>query len=181
MHSNHGLLKTHLKALICCFLYLNSSLTMNTMHVNISVLIRIVKWILVQNFAQNCTWVATLSWKLPKIRPKEYHFMNYLYRCTRFRFGPLQENQIVPRLEHVATTENVNVTEDGKKALIALSGGDMRKVRANKSNSWAKHLNKGSLLINEWFCPYSIVVFKCLCTEVVLSKMTFSKSPWQTL
>ena len=75
--------------------------------------------------------------------------MNYLYRCTRFRFGPLQENQIVPRLEHVATTENVNVTEDGKKALIALSGGDMRKVRANKSNSWAKHLTEGSLLINE--------------------------------
>ena len=50
------------------------------------------------------------------------------FRCTRFRFGPLQENQIVPRLEHVATTENVEVTEDGKKALIALSGGDMRKV-----------------------------------------------------
>ena len=50
------------------------------------------------------------------------------FRCTRFRFGPLQENQIIPRLEHVATTENVEVTEDGKKALIALSGGDMRKV-----------------------------------------------------
>ena len=50
-------------------------------------------------------------------------------RCTRFRFGPLQENQIIPRLEHVATTENVEVTEDGKKALIALSGGDMRKVK----------------------------------------------------
>jgi len=49
-------------------------------------------------------------------------------RCTRFRFGPLQENQIIPRLEHVATSENVEVTEDGKKALIALSGGDMRKV-----------------------------------------------------
>ena len=50
------------------------------------------------------------------------------FRCTRFRFGPLQENQIIPRLEHVATAENVEVTEDGKKALIALSGGDMRKV-----------------------------------------------------
>ena len=50
------------------------------------------------------------------------------FRCTRFRFGPLQENQIIPRLEHVATSENVEVTEDGKKALIALSGGDMRKV-----------------------------------------------------
>jgi len=49
-------------------------------------------------------------------------------RCTRFRFGPLQDSQILPRLEHVADSESVTVTEDGKKALIALSGGDMRKV-----------------------------------------------------
>merc|ERR1712083_325046 len=49
-------------------------------------------------------------------------------RCSRFRFGPLQENQIVPRLEHVATTENVTITEDGKEALMTLSQGDMRKV-----------------------------------------------------
>ena len=58
-----------------------------------------------------------------------FHFS----RCTRFRFGPLQENQIVPRLEHVATNENVTVTEDGQKALIALSGGDMRKVISIKN------------------------------------------------
>jgi replication factor C subunit 3/5 len=49
-------------------------------------------------------------------------------RCTRFRFGPLTASQILPRLQHVADQENVPVTEDGKKALIALSGGDMRKV-----------------------------------------------------
>ena len=49
-------------------------------------------------------------------------------RCTRFRFGPLKSAQILPRLEHVADAENVSLTEDGKKALISLSGGDMRKV-----------------------------------------------------
>jgi len=49
-------------------------------------------------------------------------------RCTRFRFGPLQAEQILPRLEHVCKEENVKVTEDGKEALMTLSQGDMRKV-----------------------------------------------------
>ena len=65
-------------------------------------------------------------------------------RCTRFRFGPLkvkcclnlhrsffyflklQEEQILPRLEHVAEAEKVNLTQDGKRALMTLSNGDMR-------------------------------------------------------
>merc|ERR1712062_157975 len=49
-------------------------------------------------------------------------------RCTRFRFGPLNSTQIVPRLQFVADEEKVNMTEDGKKALITLAQGDMRKV-----------------------------------------------------
>jgi len=49
-------------------------------------------------------------------------------RCTRFRFGPLNFDQIMPRLEHVAEQEAVPITEDGKKALIRLAKGDMRKV-----------------------------------------------------
>ncbi len=49
-------------------------------------------------------------------------------RCTRFRFGPLQPQQILPRLDYVCEQENVNVTEDGRKALLSLSQGDMRKV-----------------------------------------------------
>jgi len=49
-------------------------------------------------------------------------------RCTRFRFGPLKEEQILPRLEHVAKEEGVNLTDDGKKALMTLSLGDMRRV-----------------------------------------------------
>ncbi|XP_073982605.1 replication factor C subunit RfC3 [Rhodnius prolixus] len=49
-------------------------------------------------------------------------------RCTRFRFGPLDSSQIMPRLEYVIEQEKIKVTEDGKQALIELSGGDMRKV-----------------------------------------------------
>jgi len=49
-------------------------------------------------------------------------------RCTRFRFGPLGPEQILPRLEHVCREEKVSITEDGKEALMTLSQGDMRKV-----------------------------------------------------
>jgi replication factor C subunit 3/5 len=49
-------------------------------------------------------------------------------RCTRFRFAPLAEQQIQGRLEYVARNENVKLTEDGCKAILALSGGDMRRV-----------------------------------------------------
>jgi len=49
-------------------------------------------------------------------------------RCTRFRFGPLNADQILPRLEHVAESENVNLHDSGKEALIRLAKGDMRKV-----------------------------------------------------
>ncbi|CAG7659643.1 unnamed protein product [Allacma fusca] len=49
-------------------------------------------------------------------------------RCTRFRFAPLNPNQIMPRLDYVIEQEGLNVTEDAKKALIKLGEGDMRKV-----------------------------------------------------
>jgi len=49
-------------------------------------------------------------------------------RCTRFRFGPLNVRQMMPRLLHVVEQEGVELTEDGREALLTLSGGDMRKV-----------------------------------------------------
>ncbi|KAE9552288.1 hypothetical protein FO519_004505 [Halicephalobus sp. NKZ332] len=49
-------------------------------------------------------------------------------RCTRFRFAPLNRDQMIPRLDHVIEAEKVNVTEDGKAALFELSSGDMRRV-----------------------------------------------------
>ncbi|KAK2581831.1 hypothetical protein KPH14_002297 [Odynerus spinipes] len=57
-------------------------------------------------------------------------------RCTRFRFGPLQAEQILPRLNEVIEMEKVKVTEDGKQALMTLCGGDMRKVLNILQSTW---------------------------------------------
>ncbi|XP_077318186.1 replication factor C subunit 5 [Lithobates pipiens] len=49
-------------------------------------------------------------------------------RCTRFRFGPLNSEMMIPRLEHVVQQENVQISPDGMKALVTLSNGDMRRA-----------------------------------------------------
>lgn len=57
-------------------------------------------------------------------------------RCTRFRFGPLSPEQILPRLNYVVDQEKVKITEDGKQALLTLSNGDMRKVLNVLQSTW---------------------------------------------
>ncbi|KAJ1916690.1 Subunit of heteropentameric Replication factor C (RF-C) [Mycoemilia scoparia] len=49
-------------------------------------------------------------------------------RCTKFRFSPLKIEQVQERLQMVVDTEGVNITKDGKGALLRLSKGDMRRV-----------------------------------------------------
>ncbi|KAG0709387.1 P-loop containing nucleoside triphosphate hydrolase protein [Suillus ampliporus] len=49
-------------------------------------------------------------------------------RCTRFRFSPLPIAEVEKRVNCVVEAENVNLTEDGKKALLKLSKGDMRRA-----------------------------------------------------
>ncbi|GAX72584.1 hypothetical protein CEUSTIGMA_g40.t1 [Chlamydomonas eustigma] len=48
-------------------------------------------------------------------------------RCTRFRFKPLQEEFVRPRLQHVVEQEGVKLGPGGMEALIALGSGDMRR------------------------------------------------------
>merc|ERR1719342_343523 len=49
-------------------------------------------------------------------------------RCAKFRFKPLAENILVQRIELIMEKENVLVNEDGKKAIILTSEGDLRKA-----------------------------------------------------
>lgn len=49
-------------------------------------------------------------------------------RCTRFRFNPLEMDQVEDRLDHVITSEGCKITPDGKEALLKLSRGDMRRA-----------------------------------------------------
>jgi replication factor C subunit 3/5 len=49
-------------------------------------------------------------------------------RCTRFRFSPLDEDQIGGRVRSIIEQEKANVSEDGFKAVLRLGCGDMRRV-----------------------------------------------------
>ncbi|KAI8617718.1 putative RFC3-DNA replication factor C, 40 kDa subunit [Chytriomyces sp. MP71] len=49
-------------------------------------------------------------------------------RCTRFRFAPIKEEFIRTRLDSVVEIEQVQITESGRKALLRLSKGDMRRM-----------------------------------------------------
>ncbi|KAI9221513.1 replication factor C subunit 5 [Blastocladiella britannica] len=49
-------------------------------------------------------------------------------RCTRFRFSPLDPVHVEPRLRYVAEKEQVEMGEDGMKALLRVCGGDMRRA-----------------------------------------------------
>lgn len=65
-------------------------------------------------------------------------------RCTRFRFAPLAPSQIEGRLEEVARSEGVTMTEDGKQAILRLSGGDMRRVLNLLQSTAMSHNNSNS-------------------------------------
>jgi replication factor C subunit 3/5 len=49
-------------------------------------------------------------------------------RCTRFRFGPLNEDQMEPRLRFIAEKEGLILGPDGIRAILRLSQGDMRRA-----------------------------------------------------
>lgn len=49
-------------------------------------------------------------------------------RCTRFRFGPLDDASVLDKLNEVAQAEELTLETGADKAIVSLSGGDMRKV-----------------------------------------------------
>ncbi|KAI8908981.1 P-loop containing nucleoside triphosphate hydrolase protein [Gorgonomyces haynaldii] len=49
-------------------------------------------------------------------------------RCTRFRFAPLQEDQIRERLKFVIDQEQIQIDAPATNALLKLSHGDMRRA-----------------------------------------------------
>jgi len=48
-------------------------------------------------------------------------------RCTRYRFAPLNPDDIVARLKQIGEKEGVDMDEDALEAIIKLAAGDMRK------------------------------------------------------
>ena len=49
-------------------------------------------------------------------------------RCTKFRFGPLSNQETETRVRSIASAENVDLTNDGLAAILKLGKGDMRRI-----------------------------------------------------
>merc|ERR1719191_790191 len=49
-------------------------------------------------------------------------------RCTKLRFAPLPESFIEDRIKFIAKSEGLKLEDDGAKALVRTSRGDMRRV-----------------------------------------------------
>ena len=76
---------------------------------------------MIEQYAANCRFILICNYS-SKIIPALQS------RCTKLRFGPLTEQQILGRLRHIAGCEKVTLSEDGAKAIVQVGGGDMRKV-----------------------------------------------------
>merc|ERR1719443_572050 len=76
---------------------------------------------MIEQYAQNARFIMICNFS-SKIIPALQS------RCTKLRFAPLTQEQIHGRIMHVAKTENVDITENGARAIIQVGGGDMRKV-----------------------------------------------------
>jgi len=66
-------------------------------------------------------------------------------RCTRFRFGPLSTDQMVPRIDTVIKTEDIPVTPTGKQAIVDLAEGDMRKSLNILQAAYMAFCDKGKI------------------------------------
>ena len=49
-------------------------------------------------------------------------------RCTRFRFGPLNDDAVAVKLNEVCVAEGITLEPEASTAVVKLAGGDMRKV-----------------------------------------------------
>jgi len=74
-----------------------------------------------EKYAATTRFILTCNYSSKIIEPIQS-------RCALFRFTPLNEEQITSRLDHIAKTENVDVDNEGFKALVYVSEGDMRKA-----------------------------------------------------
>jgi len=74
-----------------------------------------------ERYASSCRFIMSCNYSSKIIEPIQS-------RCAVFRFRPLLPEDIREYLSHIATQENLQVSEDGYEALIYLSSGDMRKA-----------------------------------------------------
>lgn len=74
-----------------------------------------------EQFANNTRFILSCNYSNQIIDPIQS-------RCAVFRFGPLSEDAVAEYVEHIASEEGIEITDDGVDALVYAADGDMRKA-----------------------------------------------------
>ena len=74
-----------------------------------------------ENYAETCRFILSCNYSSKIIDPIQS-------RCAIYRFRPLSDQAITAEMARIAANEGVAIEEDGYRALIYISQGDMRKA-----------------------------------------------------
>ena len=74
-----------------------------------------------ERYSNTCRFILSCNYSSKIIEPIQS-------RCIVFRFSPINEEDMKKFLERIAKNEGLQVTEEGMKAIIYISNGDMRKA-----------------------------------------------------
>jgi replication factor C small subunit len=75
----------------------------------------------IEKHTRICRFILSVNYSSKIIEPIQS-------RCTVFRFSPIKEDDIKKYMRKIATTEKLQITDDGLETLIYISRGDMRKA-----------------------------------------------------
>ncbi|MBD3313432.1 replication factor C small subunit [Candidatus Woesearchaeota archaeon] len=74
-----------------------------------------------ENYTHTCRFILSANYSSKIIDPIQS-------RCAIFRFKPLDKDEIIAMIDHIAQQEGIEVDEQAKQALYEISGGDCRKL-----------------------------------------------------
>jgi len=74
-----------------------------------------------EQFSNNVRFILSCNYSSQIIDPIQS-------RCAVFRFSPLSDAAVEEEIRHIATQEDIELTDDGLDALVYAAGGDMRKA-----------------------------------------------------
>jgi replication factor C small subunit len=74
-----------------------------------------------EQFSNNVRFILSCNYSSQIIDPIQS-------RCAVFRFSPLSDDAVEAEIRHIASEEDIELTDDGLDALVYAAGGDMRKA-----------------------------------------------------
>ena len=74
-----------------------------------------------ESYSKNTRFILLCNYSSKIIEPIQS-------RCAVFRFSPLKDEDIIERLKYIANLEKIKLNPDALKAILYVSGGDMRKA-----------------------------------------------------